>query len=91
VHHLSSQLLRRQGKAYPYCEEQGVEWLGQELVLLPSAYPEDGGSGKGVYLLCSEMSALDYLMEVPHSYVTDDANVLAFEEVAKIIGGCNAV
>jgi hypothetical protein len=47
--------------------------------------------GKGVSLLHSEMSALDYLMKVPHSYIMDDVNVLAFEESTKIIGGCNAV
>jgi hypothetical protein len=30
--------------------------------------------GKGVYLLCSEMSVLDYLTEAPHSCPADDAN-----------------
>jgi hypothetical protein len=33
-------------KLTPYYEEQVVEWLGQELVLLSSAYAEDRGSGE---------------------------------------------
>jgi hypothetical protein len=32
--------------------------------------------GKGFYLLRSEMSALYYLMKVPHNYAVDNANVL---------------
>jgi hypothetical protein len=47
--------------------------------------------GKGVYLLCSEMSALDYLMEMPHSCAADNVNVLAFEEATKIIRRRDAV
>jgi hypothetical protein len=46
--------------------------------------------GKGVYLLHSEMSALDYLMEAHHSCTVDDVNAMAFEEATKIIGGHDA-
>jgi hypothetical protein len=44
-------------------------------------------TGKGVHLLHSEMSALDYLTEVPQSCVVDDVNAMAFEEATKIISG----
>jgi hypothetical protein len=47
--------------------------------------------GKGVYLMHSEMNALDYLMEMPHNCATDDANAMAFKEVTEIIGGHNLV
>jgi hypothetical protein len=33
------------------------------------------------------MSALDYWTEAPHNCVMDNANVMAFEEATKIIGG----
>jgi hypothetical protein len=32
-----------------------------------------------------EMSALDYLTEVPHYYDVDDANTMTFKEATKII------
>jgi hypothetical protein len=47
--------------------------------------------GKGVYFLCPEMSALDYMMEEAHSCTADDANAMAFKEVAKIIEDRDAV
>jgi hypothetical protein len=47
--------------------------------------------GKGVYLLHSEMSALDNLTEAPRGCAREDANAMAFEEATKIIGGRNAV
>jgi hypothetical protein len=47
--------------------------------------------GKGVNLFHSEMSMLDYLTEVPHSCIVDDANMMPFEDTAKIIGGRNPV
>jgi hypothetical protein len=37
------------------------------------------------------MSMLDYLMEVPHSCIVDDANMMPFEDTAKIIRGRNPV
>jgi hypothetical protein len=60
-------------------------------ILLLGAYSEDGGLGKGIYFLCSEMSALDYMMEEAHSCTADDANAMAFKEVAKIIEGRDVV
>jgi hypothetical protein len=37
------------------------------------------------------MSALDYMMEEAHSCTADDANAMAFKEVAKIIEGRDVV
>jgi hypothetical protein len=45
-------------------------------------------AGKDFYLLRSKMSMLDYL---PHSCATADANAMASEEAAKIIGGRDVV
>jgi hypothetical protein len=47
--------------------------------------------GKGVYLLHSEVSALDFLTEVPHNCAVDDVNAMAFEEATKIIEGNDVV
>jgi hypothetical protein len=47
--------------------------------------------GKAVYLLHSEMTTLDYVTKAPHNCSENDANAMAFEEAAKIIGGCNAI
>jgi hypothetical protein len=47
--------------------------------------------GKGIHLLCSEMSVLNYLMEAPHNCAADDVNAMAFEEGTKIIGGHDVV
>jgi hypothetical protein len=47
--------------------------------------------GKGIYLLHSEMSDLDYVTEALHSCAADDINAMAFQGATKIIGGYNAV
>jgi hypothetical protein len=48
-------------------------------------------NGKGVYVLRSEVSTLDFLTEDPHSCAEDDGNAMPFEEATKIIGGHNVV
>jgi hypothetical protein len=37
------------------------------------------------------MSSLDYLTDTSHACTANDVNVVAFEEAAAIIGGCDIV
>jgi hypothetical protein len=48
-------------------------------------------SSKGIHLLHSQMSSLNYLTEPPHNFAVDDVNARAFELATKIIGGRNTI
>jgi hypothetical protein len=74
-----------QGESYPYHEEQVDKLLGQAHVLLLEA------RGKDIYVLCSEVSMLDYLTEAPQNCATDNANMQAIEEATRIIRGHDAI
>jgi hypothetical protein len=47
--------------------------------------------GKGIHLLHSQMSSLNYLTEPPHNCAIDDMNAEAFKLAAKIIEVRDAV